>query len=220
MKKYYKIIFWLIWLAFVFVGPYTIIKNSRLDLVFSSPGLTIVFFQRMTGVLAFILFFLQIVLGANMPKLKQILGDWLFEFHGIEGLFTFFLFLLHPILYLLYYRSLYHVIDPFYVFTQVCLICKKTEIIYSLGRVSFWLGGLAVVAALFRDAPGWLSKNWRKIHIINYLVFFLMAIHGWFADSDFHLSPLKFIYWFSIIVVILTLFFECGRSHRQRKISE
>lgn len=200
MKKYYKILFWLIWLALVFVGPYTIIKNSRLDLVFSDPGLTIAFFQRLTGVTVFCLLFIQIILGEYIKKSK---------IYAINGVILYTLLVIHPLLFLLFNYRLRHVIDPFYVFTQVCLICKKTEIIYSLGRVSFWLAGLAVFAALFR----------RKLHTLNYFIFFLVAVHGFFADSDFRLSPLKFVYWFSIIVVILTLFFECGRSRRQEKFS-
>ena len=96
MKKY-KIGFWLIWLALVSLGFYTILKTVILPTVFSDYSLTLNFLERITGVFIFTLLFIQIILGAYMGKLINKFGSWIFKIHTIQGPFIYLLAIIHPL---------------------------------------------------------------------------------------------------------------------------
>lgn len=214
-----KIGFWLIWLVLVLLGPYVISKTVVFPKVFSDYGLTLNFLERLSGVFIFTLLFIQIVLGAYLEKLTSKFGGWIFKVHAIQGPVIYLLALIHPLFLFVFNYKVFHTLDPFYIYTQACLLCKTNiEFFYTLGRLSIWFLTIGVFAALFRSSDNWLKKNWRKIHLLNYFVFFFVAIHAWFVGSDFHISPLKYFYWLSIILVTSTLFFACKQSRRQERL--
>ena len=186
-KKY---LFFLVWTVIILLGPLTVIQNSlRLN-----PGNQIIidlnFVQRLTGIIAFELIFIQIVLGASMNFWTNKFGGWVYTFHTrYEGSLAYLLILTHKL-------------DPFSIFPQFCFLCKtKTELYLTLGRASFWLITLAVVAAKFRGLTPWLRKNWRGLHILNYLVFFLVAFHSWNLGSDASYVPFRYFYFLSLPIV-------------------
>ena len=188
-----KVLFFIIWILVLAIGPITILNGFSFELL-KHPTIAINFFQRVTGLVAFSLIFSQVVIGSNMSKLIEKLGAWVFKFHVVEGIFTYLLVLTHPLLAVLFNWKLKGTIDPFYVFTDFCILCKTNlELFYTFGRVSFWLITIAVAAGLLRTQP-WLRKNWKKFHYLNYLVFFLIAIHSWFVGSDVQSKP--FVYFF------------------------
>ena len=164
MKKN-KIIFWVIWSVLVFLGFYTISKTPIVS--------TLNLLQRASGVLIFTLLFIQIVLGKSIHPIIYLLA------------------VIHPLFQLIFNYKLFHILDPFYIYTQVCFLCKnKTELFYTFGRLAFWFLTLAIF--------------WKKLYFLNYAAFFLFALHGWFVGSDFRLSPLKYVFWLSVAVVFLT----------------
>ncbi len=204
MKKY-KIIFWIIWLGLVFLGPYTISKT----IIVSPLNLLL----RVSGVFIFTLLFIQIILGAYMGKLTNKFGSWVFKVHAIQGPIIYLLAMIHPFFLLVFNYKLFHTIDPFYIYTQACLLCKtKIELFYTFGRLAFWLLTIGVFAALFRNSEGWLKKNWRKLHILNYVVFFFVAIHGYFLGSDFKIFPLNYFFYASIFIVCSTIVLKVIRK--------
>jgi len=173
MKKN-KIIFWVIWSVLVFLGFYTISKTPIVS--------TLNLLQRASGVLIFTLLFIQIVLGKSIHPIIYLLA------------------VIHPLFQLIFNYKLFHILDPFYVYTQVCFLCKnKTELFYTFGRLAFWFLTLAIF--------------WKKLYFLNYAAFFLFALHGWFVGSDFHTSPLIFFFWFAVAAVFLS----AARQIRLRK---
>lgn len=206
MKKYYKIIFWIIWLTIVSLGQYVILKTVVSPKVFSDYGLTLNFFERISGVFIFTLLFIQIILGAYMDKLTSKFGGWIFKVHVIQGPIIYLLALIHPFFLLIFNFKLFHTLDPFYIYTQACLLCKTNlELFYTFGRLGLWLLTIGVFAALFRNSDVWLKKNWRKLHALNYLVFFLVAIHGYLLGNDFKIFPLNYFFNVSVITVLSTM---------------
>ena len=205
MKKN-KIIFWVIWLTLVFLGFYTISKTIIFSTVFSDYSLTLNFLERVSGVFIFTLLFIQIILGAYMDRLSKWFGSWIIKVHTIQGPFIYFLALIHPFFLLIFNFKLFHTTNPFYIYTQVCFLCKnKTELLYSFGRLALWFLTIGVFAAIFRNSDGWLKKNWRKLHALNYLVFFFVAIHGYFLGRDFKIFPLNYLFYISIATVFFTI---------------
>lgn len=208
-----KILFFITWALILVVGPVTVLKTVPLELL-KNPTVMINFLQRIVGLLAFSLIFSQIVIGSIMNRLIEKFGVWVFKLHVIEGIFTYLLVLTHPILFVLLNWKLKGTIDPFYVFTDVCVICKTNlDLFYTFGRVSFWLVTLAVTAGLLRTEP-WLRKNWRKFHYLNYLAFFLIAIHSYFVGSDVQSKPFIYFYYFSISIVAVVLFYKLIRKFK------
>lgn len=166
--SYEEVFFYLIWFLVISIGPLTVLKVTPLSYALTTPALTINFFQRIIGLLGFSLLFWQIILGAFMHKWIDKLGAWVFRFHTTEGAFTYGFVFLHPLLFVILNFKATGKFDPFYVFTDVCFICRNnTELFYNFGRVAFWLITVAVAAALLRTQP-WLRNHWRKFHIFNY----------------------------------------------------
>jgi len=159
--------------------------------------------QRIFALTAFVLLFWQIMLGAYMQKWTEKLGGWVFKFHITNGVFIYLLVVLHPVFFMLSNYFYGRGFDPFYVFTQVCVLCKPPELYYSLGRISFWLINIAVFAGLFRTATPYMRANWRKFHVINYLVFLLVGIHGFFNGTDFRIKP---FFTFAIIAYLIVVY--------------
>ena len=128
-----------------------------------------------------------------MDRWIEKFGGWVFKFHTTQGAIIYALIFAHASLFVLFNYKAGGRIDPFYVFTDLCVLCSnKTEFFYNLGRIGFWLITLAVVAARLRTQP-WLRAHWRKFHILNYLAFMVIALHGRFIGSDTLSSPFSWI---------------------------
>ncbi|MEK7112346.1 MAG: hypothetical protein AAB875_03380 [Patescibacteria group bacterium] len=205
MKKFF---FYLIWLLVISIGPLTVLKVTPLSYALSTPTLTINFFQRIVGLLGFALLFWQIILGAFMHKWIDKLGAWVFRFHTTEGAFTYGFVFLHPLLFVILNFKATGKFDPFYVFTDLCVLCRNnTELFYNFGRVAFWLVTVAVAAARLRTQP-WLRNHWRKFHIFNYFAFLLVAVHARAVGTDSRFTPFVWFYWISITLVVFTIFYK------------
>jgi predicted ferric reductase len=150
--------------------------------------------------------FWQIILGAYMQKWTEKFGGWVLRFHINEGVAIYLLVLLHPFFFMLYRYFAGAGLDPFYIFTQVCVLCVyRVELYYSLGRVSFWLINITVFAGLFRLANPYMRANWKKFHVLNYLVFLLVGIHGFLIGTDFMVMPFFAFAIAAYLIVIYTI---------------
>lgn len=203
-----KSIFFFIWTLTLFVVPLTVFKVTPLKLVFINSNATLNVLQRLAGLLAFALLFWQIILGSFMEKWIEKFGAGTFKFHVTEGAVAYALILAHPLLFLFFNFSIGKGLDPFYVFTDICVLCpNRTELFYTLGRVSFWLVTLAVIAAKFRTW-NWLRLHWRKFHLLNYLAFILIAIHARFVGTDASTSPFVWFWWLALGLVLGIVVFK------------
>ena len=201
-----KVAFYLLWLVLLAIGPITILRVTPFSFALGHPTTLTNFLQRIIGLLAFSLMFWQIMLGANMFRLVEKLGGWVFKFHVIEGIFIYVLVFLHPIFFMLFNYFTGHGLNPFYVFTDICVLCdRKIDLYYTLGRVSFWLINVTVLAGLFRAATPFMRLHWRKFHIFNYLVFLIVGIHGLLLGTDFSRMPFFAFAILAYLIVIWTI---------------
>ena len=202
-KKTFFILVWVLLLVLAVISP---VKEFKFVLASKNQVLLIGLFQRILGLLAFTLLFIQIFLGAFMGRLTEKLGEWVFNFHLFNGKLLYTLILLHPAFYMLYLFKIKGVLDPFYIYSDLCVLCKgNLEHFYNFGRVAFWLITAGIIAAVFRASDPFLKKNWRKFHILNYFAFFLIAIHSKVLGTDISTTPFKWIYLFGIATVSLSL---------------
>lgn len=197
-----KIIFFIVFLALLALAPITVLLVTPVTIV--TPFIIARLILRILGLSAFILLFVQIILGFYMEKIINKLGPWIFNFHVAEGIATYIIILLHPVIYGISNYLLGHSIDPIGVFLGFCILCKpKIELYYTFGRVAFWLLTIAVLAARIRESTPWLRKNWRSLHILNYLVFLLVAIHGFLVGTDYTAIP---FFIFAVPATVFTLY--------------
>jgi len=154
--------------------------------------------QRITGIIAFTLITLQIFLSSNRKFTK---------FHMLNGILAYTFIFVHPIMMILYRYSYMGDFDPFYVYTDVCVLCNgEYEHFVNLGRIAFYLVTITVLTAKFRDKiHKWVGKNWRKLHILNYLVFYLVSVHAINIGTDSTNKLFLYFFWFCQIVVLYSI---------------
>lgn len=199
-----KLVFFGIWFFLILIGLYTIRTNTDLSLIFISRSGEANLSQRIFGILIYTLLFTQVMLGAYMQFWTEKLGGWIFKFHIFEGVLIYLLVLLHTFSFVLFNYFLRQKFDPIFVYLDFCLLCKTTvDYFYTIGRINFWLITVTVFAGLFRTSTPFMRANWRKFHVLNYLVFLLVGIHGYFLGTDFTTKP---FFYFAVIAYLLVLY--------------
>jgi predicted ferric reductase len=206
-----KVIFYALWFILILVGPITVVKTTPLSLALASQSTLLNFLQRIVGTTAFAMLATQIMLGSFMKTWTEKLGAWVFKFHVFEGALAYSLIILHPLLFVLVNYTTKGAFDPFYVYTDLCVLCSnKREFFYNFGRVAFWLVTIAVTAAKFRTSP-YLRVHWRKFHVLNYLAFFAIAYHSWNVGTDTHMFPFVYLFWVALVLVTTSLVLRVRR---------
>ncbi len=196
-----KVIFFIIWVGLLLLVPITILRVTPIALALKYPANMTNFIQRAIGLSAFILLFVQLFLGAFMSVWIKKIGGWIFKFHLFEVGLVYTLALAHPLFLILFNHFVGIGWDPYRVFINVCLLCQTPLLYYyTLGMISFWLLTLAVFGGLFRSASPWLKTHWRKLHILNYIVFLIVGLHGFLIGTDFRYQP---FYSFALVAYAL-----------------
>lgn len=202
------------------IGFNVAVKITPIPFVFSTQVILFSFIQRNLGMIALNLIFIQIILVAFAKPLTRIFGAWIYKFHVIEGVLAYMLAFLHPIFYLLTLKISGHGFDPYVAFVNACLLCKTPYDYYlTLGRISFWVLTIGIFVAIFRKSNNWLLKHWKNIHLLNYLVFILAVVHGFFIGSDFR-SPvfLSIAIAEALVVLGIIIFVEFPRWWKDLRI--
>ena len=203
--KQKRILWFLLWLLVIFSGPVTVFINTPPALIFSDYLILINAFQRITGLLAFSLLFIQIVLGSFMNKWIQILGGGAYKVHITQGLITYGFVFLHPIFEVVLRWELGGVDGLVSVFLPNYFL--QREIYLTFGKIAFVLLTIAVVAAYFRTKP-FFRRNWRAFHILNYLSFVLVIVHSRNVGTDVRTPPFSWFYTFTLIVFPIIVFYR------------
>lgn len=211
-----KLIFFFVWILLLVLVPITILQVTPFAVATKGPAYLVNFVQRMAGLAGFTLMFTQIILGSFMTMWLEKVGSWVYKFHIINGAITYSLVFLHGILLMVFNHYIGLGWNPYLVFINVCLLCNKPiDYYYTLGRVSFWLLTIAVLAADFRKINPWIRANWRKFHVLNYITFLLVGAHGFLLGTDFKIQP---FYSFAVIayavVVGIVIFIEIPRLYK------
>lgn len=206
MKKS-KILFLSLWFFFpllavlaILKGPYFFGLNTSLSVVN--------FLLRVLALVALPLLAWQITLGAFMGQLASKLGGWVAKYHFNQGIIIGTLILMHPLMRLVERYLSVATLNPFYIFTDVCLLCQdKNELYYSFGRFGFWLIVMAIIAAKLREWDWW-KANWRYFHWANYLGFLVIFVHGLKIGTDFHSAYYLPLAYLSLGLVVVSLIYK------------
>jgi cytochrome b561 len=199
-----KLIFFGILIALISIVPLTILPNINLSYALKFPVGVASLAIRFLGLTAFVLMFWQVMLASNMEKWINKLGGWVFNFHIINGIIIYSLIFLHLLALVLFRYFLGIGMDPIFVFLGFCFYCQtKLDFYYTLGRIAFWLLTVGVLAGFFRSLNPFMKANWRKFHVLNYVTFLIVGIHGYLLGTDYLTQP---FFYFSIIAYLLVLY--------------
>jgi hypothetical protein len=155
------------------------------------PAQLALFIQRFSGIGLFFLLFIQILVGRFVKK------------SGLYYLLTALvigLIFTHVFAYVYYAKIIKGLFDPFYPFTDICLLCKDVifpEYYINIGRIAIWIMGLTTLA---------LFTRFSMIKWLNMIVFLLIALHILFLGGDYKEFPLNYFFGGSVVIVTALLF--------------
>lgn len=150
--------------------------------------------QRLIAILALVLLSIQIYTNTN------------------KKLFTYFMYLfifVEPILVILARYIFNSDLDPFYMYTDLCVLCDgRGEFIINFLRIAFFSVSIAVFAPLF----GYLDKTVKRYEKYLYYFYFVgfYSLSLYLFNSGPIIKPLWFValFWVCQIVVLMKVFKE------------
>jgi hypothetical protein len=180
----------IVWIAILLTPPTIFIQNNGWP-NWSEP---ITFFP-LFGLMAFTLVWSQIMLGSFMRYWEK-LYPRILPLHIVQGLFTLGFAGTHWLL--LFSTFLPNRVAEYLGYTYVS---PELKIYAILGQIALLLLGLGVVAGLLRDWPP-IKRYWHWLHLVHYLVFFIIFIHSRNLGSDLHSTPaLQYLWYFFFVTV-------------------
>lgn len=182
-------------LVFILLAPIFLLK-SQLNIRNATD--VIFFLQRASGLYAFSLIFIAIIMGSAMNVVDRFFpADKVFSFHKIVGKTAFVLAILHPVF-------LYSTYLPDKNLNYILPFQGGINLFYlSLGIIALILLTLTVSVALLRFRIG---LKWLYIHRLNYLIFWLIFFHGLNLGVDTQTSFARFLFiTYGVVVAILTI---------------
>ncbi len=168
MKKndYQKIIFVLITLSYL----------VPLLVLFNNFSMTVGFVLRLFGILAFVNTFVQIMTGSLRNVFKKIFNPVrIYWFHNYMGVITLVFALIHALS-----RA------PIYGLMNILLL--NTNLSGNIGMIALYL----MILTVFTSDLKYFFKIkynhtlWRIIHLLNYIMFFLIYVHASMLGTEFN----------------------------------
>lgn len=209
-------LFWSIWSLLIVSAPLTVVINSNLEKTFSDSILLSNFFQRISGLLGFMMISMQIILGSNMSWWIQILGAKAYKIHITQGVFTYLIILVHPLFQsIITYQLSRNLIDSFSIIFPK--FASEYELLLVFGKTALLLLTITFLTGFFRTSQ-FLRRNWIKFHILNYFIFYLVFFHMR-VGSDIMNPPFLFISWAALLLVSLSFYNKFFRESFTRLFS-
>jgi len=173
--------------------PYLILAGAAVlalvivILAIQPPPTPIYWIIRGAALLGYLTIFVAILSSAYMPQLVRFFGRPFVKVHHVASITALVAMMVHP-LSLAWENGTLSVFVPRFDSLRVFLTFA--------GRVVWPLVGIAALAAWLRKPIG---KNWRVIHYLNYLAFWLVTAHASLIGSNFQSLAMR------VIAVVLAL---------------
>ncbi|OGC47471.1 hypothetical protein A2886_03550 [candidate division WWE3 bacterium RIFCSPHIGHO2_01_FULL_42_13] len=201
----------------ILLGLYLLfILTAAVVTVLSSPGVfkfdALYKFGQIFGVVSLSLLVVQQVLSARIPLIEKNIGhDRLMRFHHLNANFILLFVLAHPLS--LFFRPLFS--GRIKIFGLV----KSFGLGQWLGALAILLIILIIITAVFSKRLGLRYDQWRKVHLVAYVVLILGFVHSYMIGSDILTRQhLYYWWWFLAAVSVSALFYlHIVRPHRFKK---
>ncbi|MFX1303464.1 MAG: ferric reductase-like transmembrane domain-containing protein [Promethearchaeota archaeon] len=165
------------------------------------------FIIRFGAIFGFTSMFIATMMTPFVVRLYKIFGKPFVKIHHLFSITGLILITLHPVAFAIWKLDITVFLPDF----------TSWYGFWSLGgRLALILIYIAVLGALLRKK---IKKNWRIIHILNYVALFLAYIHGVLIGSDFQNIGIHIIFTIMIILSFTTLFFKRYISFKRKRKS-
>lgn len=125
------------------------------------------------------------------------------------------LFIVSQVLYKYIYVS---VLDPFYYFVDVCLLCPdRNEYIVNFLRISFYPLLINVFAFLVKNKYKLIDKYYKYKDYLNYFSFYAFSVYSYSTYLFFQTNKfLNILFWLLQIVVTVNLLVSFRKDFNRR----
>jgi sulfoxide reductase heme-binding subunit YedZ len=145
---------------------------------------------RGAALLGYLTIFLSVVSSAYMVPLVRFFGRPFVKVHHVASITGLVAMMVHPLSIAWSSRTLSVFVPAF---------SSLTLFLTFGGRVVWPLVGIAALAAWLRKP---LGKNWRAIHYLNYLAFWLVTAHAILIGPNFQSLPMRVI---AVVLAVITV---------------
>ena len=162
---------------------------------------------RGAALLGYVAVFLVIVSSAYMRQMKNIFGRPFLKVHHTLSVAGLILITLHPLVVAWDYATASILLPQF----------DSAELFFQYGGAVVWpLIVIAALAALWRRRIG---ENWRLIHALNFLAFWLATAHAILIGTDLDSTIVKAIA-VGMSLAVAAIFVQQARRERRRRIAK
>lgn len=152
---------------------------------------TINLVQRITTIIALVLLSLQIYTNNS----KKILVYLTYTFIFVQ-----------PLLVILSRYIFNSHLDPFYMYTDLCVMCDgKTEYYINFLRIAFYSASLAIFAPLLKNESKWLKKNWKLLEYLYYAGFYSLSLYLYNTGPIVKEKWFVYVFWIAQIAVLVSI---------------
>ena len=163
------------------------------------------FIIRFGALFGFTSMFIATMMTPFVVQLYKIFGKPSIKIHHIYSITGLILISLHPVAFAISVVDITVFVPDF----------SSWYDFWSLGgRLALILIYIAVLAALLRKK---IKKNWRIIHILNYVALFLAYIHGVLIGTDFQNLGILIIFTIMIILSFSVLIYKRYLKFKKKK---
>jgi sulfoxide reductase heme-binding subunit YedZ len=156
------------------------------------PPTPIYWLIRGAALLGYLTVFLSVVSSAYMVPLVRFFGRPFVKVHHVASIAGLVAMIVHPLA-LAWNSGTLSVFVPDF--------SSLTRFLTLAGRVVWPLAGIAALAAWLRKPIG---KNWRAIHYLNYLAFWLATAHAILIGTNFQSLPMRVV---AVVLALVTIAF-------------
>ncbi|WP_410807810.1 ferric reductase [Methanohalobium sp.] len=161
--------------------------------IYQNPESPIKLIYRASGIFGYLLVFSAIVSSEYMTQIKKLFGQTFLKFHHNIIKLAFILMVLHPVSFALDIQNLQVFLPVFY---------PPVTFLELAGRPALYIFVIVIITAVYRKK---IIKNWKKIHLFNYLAFFMVSIHALLIGTDFSSTGMKILS-FSMMATVTGIF--------------
>jgi len=169
-----------------------------------SSGTTLGQIARGTALLGYMALFLSIISSAYMKQLFRLFGRPFIQVHHAVSVTGLVMIALHPL-------SL--AIDAADIGVFVPKFDSLDLFLTLGGRPALYLVGVAALAAVLRKT---LGQNWRLVHFLNYIAFWLITAHAIKIGTDFQGDVVVQIISILMALIVLATFVQKRVAQRRR----
>lgn len=160
---------------------------------------------RTAALLGYFCVFAAIVSSATMRQMIQIFGTSFIKVHHILSITGLVLITIHP---------LAVAWDALSLAVFIPRVDSWSSFFAYGGRVAWYLLGIGSLAAALRKPIG---KNWRLLHTLNYIAFWLATVHGVLIGANVQDLAMRIVFGAMALVVLGVLVQKRLAARRRKK---